>query len=73
MIGWIVVYVDGVAIIADDPAIDLVRDKIAQKWRITDKPTVSFGSGRTVEYLSVDIRALSDGCPLPGYLHGGHV
>ena len=54
-VGWIVVYVEDVAIIADDPVIDLARDKIAQKWRNTAKPTVSFGRGRTVEYLWVGI------------------
>ena len=57
--GWVVVY--DFAIVASDPVIDLVRDVIAKKWRITDKPTISFGSGQKVEYLSVEVHALPEG------------
>ena len=61
MLGWIIVYVDDFAIVADDSVSNLVNDAIEKKWQISDKPLVPFGSGRTVEYLSVDITAAADG------------
>ena len=45
--GWIIVYVDDFAIVSSDP--------------VSDKPIVPFGSGKTVEYLSVEVEAVSDG------------
>ena len=43
------------------PFIDAVRDKLRETWQITDKPTVNFGSGLSVEYLSVNITAEQNG------------
>ena len=59
--GYLVIYVDDFLVISDDPFIDAVRDKLRGTWQITDKPTVNFGSGLSVEYLSVHITADKDG------------
>ena len=32
-----------------------------KKWKITDKPTVNFGSSLSIEYLSVNITAEANG------------
>ena len=42
---------------------------IRNTWRITDKPTVRFGSGLSAEYLSVDICAAPDGWYLSQAVH----
>ena len=60
-IGFLVTYVDDFLILASDPVIEQVRGVIEAKWRITEKPTVSYGSGCSVEYLSVNITALEHG------------
>ena len=49
VVGWIVVYIDDFAIVALDPVSDLVKDAIAEVWRIPNKPTVPFGNNKTVE------------------------
>ena len=49
------------AILSSDPVSDLVNKAIEEKWKVSDKPIVPFGSGKTVEYLSVEIEAVSDG------------
>ena len=59
--GYLATYVDDFQILASDPVIEQVRGVIEAKWRITEKPTVSFGSGSSVEYLSVNITALEHG------------
>ena len=64
MLGWIIVCVDDFAIVADDSVSNLVKEAIEKKWQISDKPLVPFGSGRTVEYLSVEITAAADGWQL---------
>ena len=61
VVGWIVVYVDDFMIVGSNPVIDAATSAIKAKWRITDKPTVNFGSNESVEYLSVDIKAVPTG------------
>ena len=48
---------DDFLIVSDNPFCDAVRDKLIETWKITDKPTVNFGSGLSIEYLSVYITA----------------
>jgi len=62
--GYIVVYVDDFLIVGSDPFIDAATTVIKAKWKITDKPTLKCGSGKSVEYLSVDICAVTGGCYL---------
>ena len=61
MSGWIVVYVDDFAIASSDPVSELVKKAIEEKWKISDKPLVPFGSRKMAEYLSVEITVASDG------------
>ena len=56
-----VTYVDDFLILAPDAFLDKVNGAIESKWRITEKPTVHYGSGISVEYLSVNITAVKDG------------
>ena len=59
--GYLVTYVDDFLIMAPDDTIDQLSAVIAAKWKITEKPKVTFGSGGSVEYLSVNITATEKG------------
>ena len=59
--GGRIVYVDDFAIVSDEAVSELVNQAIESKWTISTKPLVPFGSGQTVEYLSVEITAAKDG------------
>ena len=64
VLGWIIVYVDDFAIVASDAVSELVKQAIEKKWKISVKDIVPFGSGRSVEYLSVEVSAAKDGWTL---------
>ena len=55
--GYLVTYVDDVLILAPDLVSDKPKTVAENKWNITEKPTVAFGSGHSVEYPSVNIAA----------------
>ena len=61
VVGFLVTYVDDFLILGGDALTDRVTDVIKQKWKITEKPKVSYGSGNSVEYLSVNITAYPTG------------
>ena len=54
-------YVDDFAITGHDKAIEAVAAAVKAKWRITEQPTVKFGSWQSTQYLSVDIVAEATG------------
>ena len=59
--GYICVYVDDFLIVSDDPFIEAVKAILLKTWKVTDKPTVHFGDGTSIEYLSVNITAEKTG------------
>ena len=46
--GYLVTYVDDFLILSSDPFIEAVKGVSEAKWRTTEKPTVSYGSGCSV-------------------------
>ena len=61
VVGYLVVYVDDFLILGAGSTINAVTETVKSKWKITDKPTLKWGSKLSVEYLSVEISAVSDG------------
>ena len=61
VVGYLVVYVDDFLILGSGVTIDAATAAIKSVWKITDTPTVKWGSGDTVEYLSVEVTAVPDG------------
>ena len=59
--GYLATYVDDFLILGPDPIIDNAKGVFEAKWKITEKPTVAYGSGCSVEYLSVNITAQDTG------------
>ena len=57
VLGWIIVYVDDFAIVADDSVPECAKTAIGKKWQLSDKPVVPF-------WLQED-----SGIPVGGY-HG---
>ena len=56
-IGFLATYVDDCLILSSDPVVEAATNVIRAQWEITDKPTVSFGSGASVDHISVNITA----------------
>ena len=61
VVGYLVVYVDDFLILGLPKTIDAVTVAIKSVGKITDNPTLKWGSGLTVEYLSVEIAAVENG------------
>ena len=59
------VYVDDFLLMGSGPVLDKLTKVIEDKWNITNNPVLKWGSGLSVEYLSVRITALPD-----GFVHG---
>ena len=64
-VGWVVVYVDDFLIVGDNPTIEATTEAINNRWKVSEKPTLQYGSNLSVEYLSVDVKATPQGLFLP--------
>ena len=58
---YLITYVDDFLILGPAPLIDKVTEVFKGQWKVTDKPSVSYESGNSVEYLSVNSTATPSG------------
>ena len=49
--GYLVIYVDDFLVVSSDPFIYAARGALLSKWKVTDKPTIQYGSGLCITPL----------------------
>ena len=47
--------------VGNDETINAATDVIKNRWKVSEKDTLNYGSGLSVEYLSVNVQALPQG------------
>ena len=48
-VGWVVVYVDDFLVVGSDGTIDATTETLTDRWKISEKPTIQYGSSCSVE------------------------